>query len=48
MPKEARPMTPQPRIGKISEQEMSEMAVESYRQITGREPMTPQPLFSKI
>ena len=35
-------MTPQPRIGKISEQEMSEMAVESYRQIAGRRPTTPQ------
>jgi hypothetical protein len=36
-------MTPQPRIGKISEQDMSEMAVESYRQIAGRTPMTKQP-----
>jgi hypothetical protein len=40
------PMTPQHRIGKTSEREMNEMAAESYRQITGREPMTPQPLFT--
>jgi hypothetical protein len=40
-------MTPQHRIGKTSEREMNEMAEESYRQITGQNPVIPQPQIVK-